>query len=267
MSKWRPLPTDCLYVIPDVHGMHRQLRLICNRILPLRKTDGVKDTLVMLGDYIDRRTGGPEVVDFLIEAKKKYKDQLVLLAGNHELMLLDAINPSLNSAKYNLWMNNGGEETLIRYLERAGESIDNPRQFPRFRVKDLIPKEHLDFYNSLEKCYETDSYVFVHGGCDPTIDASKHSKEELAWDRSLFEYVKKALKTPPWSDAYPMDWKKTIVTGHNGATGAPVITQNFMMLDIAIANKLLVLELNSMQAFYAEVGKQRLVEYSIDVEM
>jgi serine/threonine protein phosphatase 1 len=263
MSKWRPVSTDCLYVIPDIHGQYQQLRLICNRVLPLRKTDGVKDKLVLLGDYIDRRPGGPEVVDFLIAEKKKHKDQLVLLAGNHELMLLDAIEPGLHSRRYDLWMNNGGEQTLSRYLERAGEPMDNPRKFPRFRIKDIIPKEHLEFYRSLEAYHETENYVFVHGGYDPTLPVSNFSKNELSWDRTLFDYVRRSINSPPWTDAYPMDWKKTIVTGHNGVTGEPFITEKFMMLDISIASRLLIVELNSMQAFMAQKNKKRLVEKKI----
>ena len=262
MSKWRPLPADCLYVIPDVHGMYAQLRLICNRIFPLRKTNGVKDKLVFLGDYIDRRLGSPAVVDFLIEAKKKYKDQLVLLAGNHELMILDAMDPMKPAARHNMWLLNGGEETLMAYLERAGESKESAKNFPRFRIKDLIPREHLNFYHNLEKYHETDNYIFVHGGLDPTFDVSKHSIEELVWDRSLFEYVQRHVRTPI-PDAYPLDWKKTIIVGHSGATGKPLITDKFMMLDISCANKLLVVELNSMQAFYAQVGKKRMVEYKL----
>ena len=54
MSKWRP-SKECIYVIPDVHGMYNELELILSRILPLRKTDGVKDKIVFLGDYVDRR--------------------------------------------------------------------------------------------------------------------------------------------------------------------------------------------------------------------
>ena len=108
MSKWRPTGLNCLYVIGDIHGQLEQLKLICKRIFPLRKSDGGKDVLVLLGDYIDRLPESHLVVDFLIAAKKKYKDQLILLRGNHEQLLIDAMNSLRDSNKYMRWMNNGG---------------------------------------------------------------------------------------------------------------------------------------------------------------
>ena len=61
MSKWRPSEKDCLYVIPDIHGAYDLLKLILKQILPLRKSDGGKDHLVLLGDYIDRNIHSIEV--------------------------------------------------------------------------------------------------------------------------------------------------------------------------------------------------------------
>ncbi len=52
MSKWRAIDLNCIYVISSVCGSIGPLRLICNRILPLRKSDGGFDQLIMLGNYI-----------------------------------------------------------------------------------------------------------------------------------------------------------------------------------------------------------------------
>ena len=60
MSKFRP-SFNSIYVIPDIHGHYDQLKLICKRILPLRKSDGGRDTLIFLGDYIDRGPNSPEI--------------------------------------------------------------------------------------------------------------------------------------------------------------------------------------------------------------
>ena len=46
MSKWRPSPLNCIYVIPDLRGAFPLLNKICDRILPLRKSDGGHDRLV-----------------------------------------------------------------------------------------------------------------------------------------------------------------------------------------------------------------------------
>jgi serine/threonine protein phosphatase 1 len=256
-SKWRPSPLNCLYVIPDIHGQLDQLKCICKSILPLRKSDGGKDKLVLLGDYIDRGPKTPELIDFLIEAKKKYKDNLILLSGNHEQMLLDAIKPSPTSNKYIFWMNNGGIQTLSSYLDRANQHLDNPFELVRSRVKDFIPKEHIDFFNSLLPYYETEDYIFVHAGCDPTAPLNKQPLEELVWDNGLFNLVKA-------QSGQNLPWEKTVVTGHHGLpSGEPYISEKFMMLDCSYGKKLLCVELNSMEAFVAGRNKLALVKYDL----
>lgn len=257
MSKWRP-SEECLYVIPDIHGQIHQLELILSRILPLRKTDGVKDTIVFLGDYIDRDSKAPLVVDKIIELKKTYGEQVVTLMGNHELMLMEGVAPYPNSNKYLFWMKYGGVDTLSGYLERAGQPMDNPYELLRARAKDFIPKEHMDFFKSLDYSYETDDFIFVHGGCDPLKPLSEQERESFCWDRELYHLMCGIEGNPD------LPWDKCIVTGHNCDVEVPMITPKFMMLDCSKYKKLLVLELNSMEGFWAKKGKKRLVKLDLE---
>jgi len=255
VSKWRPVPLNCLYVIGDIHGQFRQLKLICNRIFPLRKSDGGADVLVCLGDYIDRGPNSPEVIDFLIKAKRKYKDQIILLRGNHEQMFIDAAGFGNNiitstSDPYRMWMGTGGEFTLSQYLKRAKLDYDNPYTFPRQRIKDIIPKEHVEFLNNLIYSYDIDNYIFVHGGIDINLPISEQSHTRMMWDRVLYNKVIRNI---------PIEYSKTIVAGHNG-DGSPLIVENYYMIDVSITHQLMVLELNSMEAFIAKRGKDRLVK-------
>ena len=78
MSKWRPATTECLYTIADIHGEADLLNKILKRILPLRKSDGIHDKIVFLGDYVDRHKDGHKVLDALIKLKwfsNETKDQ------------------------------------------------------------------------------------------------------------------------------------------------------------------------------------------------
>ncbi len=257
MSRWRPVPLNCLYVIPDVHGMLCNLKLILNRILPLRKSDGGKDKLVFLGDYIDRNIDSEKVVDILIDLKKIYKNQLIILKGNHEEMFQKAIAQSDNSDDYLLWMNNGGEATLKGYLERAGIAVENPFTYPRSRIIDIIPKEHLDFFDSLPLYHETDEFIFVHAGCDPNIPLDKQDTQPFLWDRSIHTAL---------SSGCQLHIPKPIITGHNTIeSGRPLITENYMMLDCSGTGDLMVLELNSMSAFMAYKDNGKLVKYCLEI--
>jgi serine/threonine protein phosphatase 1 len=257
MSKWRPTELNCIYVISDIHGMAKELELILNRILPLRKSDGGKDLLIFLGDYIDRRFYSSQVLDIIIDTKNKYPEQVVCLRGNHESMLLDAIDINNDSNKYLLWMKNGGEETLMGYLYNMNSEVTNPYLIDRNRLTSYIPMEHIDFIMSLPVYYEMDDFIFVHGGIDPFEDPSKQDHKVLMWDRSLYETCKNKLHGR-------MPWNKTIVTGHNGyPEGELLIKDKFMMLDRNIMDELLIVELNSMQSMVAKLGKKRLVKFDL----
>ena len=254
MSKWRPSNHN-IYVIPDIHGQLDSLTLILDRILPLKKKDP-KDKIIFLGDYIDRGFKSPELLDLLIDLKEKYKDQVIFLRGNHEQMLLNALKPHHNSDKYLFWMRNGGENTLFSYLEKAKANIDNPYILPRNRIADYIPKNHLDFLNSLDYYYELDNFFFVHGGMDPTEHPSLQAGEVLMWDRSLYIYMAS-------NPGYEAPWEKCIVTGHNSEFEDPLILNKFIMLDSSSCGRLNVLELNSRTGFYAKPGKKRLIKMAI----
>lgn len=261
VTKWRPSKEGAIYVIPDVHGMLEQLQLICSRILPLRKNNGVEDRIIFLGDYIDRDKRSHLVLDYLIELKKKYGDKIIFLKGNHEDMFLKAIfTGAMFPSKYDFWTVNGGMQTLVGYLERNKLPPHEPHLFPRFRAKDLVPKEHINFIQNTINYYETEKYIFVHAGVDPVLPLNIQEPEIMWWNRSLFSAVKKMVE-----DKVTLPWDKVVVTGHNtDLSGRPFITDKFIMLDCSATNVLMVMEMNSGEIFKAQKGVSRLVKISTD---
>lgn len=268
MSKWRPVKQNCLYVIPDIHGALDPLQKICDRILPLRKSDGGKDRLVFLGDYIDRHVDSHKVIDFCIDLEKKFGSQVVFILGNHELMLMQALNiqPGKNmtlqgmSHMYKMWMENGGRETIHGYKKRKGLAVEGWEDLPRSKVIDLFPQEHLDFFTkTLVKSYEWEDYIFVHGGCNPQKPICNQEMEVLAWDRSLLKFVQDAIQ-----QGRSLPWDKTVVCGHCVQKNMlPVITDKYMMIDCGSPKQLLVVELHSNSAFFAHPDKDRLVKFPL----
>ena len=56
-----------IFAIGDIHGCYDQLLALIEKI-PI---DFAHDTLVFIGDYIDRGPHSVEVVDYLVQLKKR----------------------------------------------------------------------------------------------------------------------------------------------------------------------------------------------------
>lgn len=174
--------SDTKYLaIGDVHGCSRSLEALLDK---LTKYDDRK--YVFIGDYIDRGPDSKGVVDLLLDFRQQ--QDCVFLRGNHEQMLLDAIE----YGDLNMWLMNGGRSTLESY-QASNNQID-------------LSKEHLEFYRKTRLYYDTPEYFFVHAGISPakTIRQCLEDEEEIKeflWERSHLN----AFETP---------WEKTIVFGH-----------------------------------------------------
>lgn len=264
MSKWRPTTSGCLYVVPDIHGSVHMLDRICSRILPLRRTGGVQDRIIFLGDYIDRHIDSHLVLDRMVEIKNEYKDNVICLIGNHELLLLETLGLAQNYNGYfdlgtndahQVWMSNGGYQTLSGYINRT-HVTRNAERLPRHRIKDFIPEEHLNFLLNLQYFYETNEYIFVHAGCDPYKPLNDQPLRSLAWDRDLFNFVKNGLRNNE-----TFEWPKTIVSGHSH--NGPLINEKYLMLDCGAPKQMLLSELNSMDGFMVYPDKDRMIKFDI----
>ena len=262
VTKWKPY-NPSIYVIPDIHGMLQQLNLVLSRILPLRNRDDCEDKIIFLGDYVDRGIESHLLLDKLIELEAKYPTEITFLRGNHEEMFMEAYNLGVtNPNKYDFWFANGGKNTIAGYMQRAGLPSDQPHLLPRYRLKDIVPIEHIKFLeNKLKNYYEMDNYIFVHAGCDPLLPLDGQEKQIFFWDRSLYTFARslKSGQIKRSDGSKDLPWDKTIIAGHNCSDKIPFVDDKFVMLDCSMTNSLMVLEINSKQIFKAQTGVSRLV--------
>jgi serine/threonine protein phosphatase 1 len=194
-----------IVAIGDIHGRLDRL----GRVLAQLPEDR---TLVFLGDYIDRGPDSRGVLQRLC----RLQDQrpCVLLCGNHEEMLLDALAGRYDGAVTD-WLRNGGDATLRSYgvpgIRRLGETL---------------PEEHLKLLQALREHWETEEYVFVHAGIAPAgPDAT--DRDTKLWMRispdEAYGYGKTVIcgHTPYQSPARGPDWIN-IDTGCGKLPSAPL---------------------------------------------
>lgn len=154
--------TERLIAIGDIHGCDRALRGLIAAIAPTSK-----DTLVVLGDCIDRGPNSKAVIELLVQLAKR--TQIIPIMGNHEEMMLGVLSGQLD---HTVWLKHGGLSTLDSY----GFNGD----------LDFIPEEHRKFFERMVDYHECDDFFFTHAAYDPQLPLDKQPPEELRW-RSLHD--------------------------------------------------------------------------------
>lgn len=168
--------TGRLFAIGDIHGCYREFCAVLDCLEP----DLTRDTLVILGDLIDRGPDSYEVVQKVRELQTRYgTDHVSVLRGNHEQMALEYF-----SGAGDWWNFNGNEFTLASY-SKHGKSI----------------QADLDYFANLPLTCEKAGFLFVHAGLNPHRSLEQQVESDLLWIREDFYNSRK-------------QWPFTIVFGH-----------------------------------------------------
>lgn len=160
----------------DVHGCSTALQTVLDAIAP---TDD--DTIIGLGDYIDRGPDSRGVIDILLKLQNECS--FVALRGNHEIMMMISFEDYLQGP---MWVQSGGLETLDSY-DGAPENV---------------PLEHFKFLRATKPYHETESHLFVHANYDPQRTLADQPDDLLYW-----EHLHRTMPEPHHSG-------KTAVVGH-----------------------------------------------------
>ncbi len=149
------------FVIGDIHGCLKSLK---NLVKYLEAQGlGPRDTIITLGDYIDRGPDTKGVIDYLIDLKKKYR--VICLKGNHE-ELMEYARESKQDLEF--WIENGGQVTLDSF------GVDNVKK---------ISGKYWDFIISCFQYHETSHHIFVHAGLKSNVPLNRQHPNILFWQR------------------------------------------------------------------------------------
>jgi serine/threonine protein phosphatase 1 len=187
------------YAIGDVHGCLRQLQLLVE--MCTQDAQDQKAQFVFIGDYIDRGPDSRGVVEYLMTLQQTQPDCVTCLMGNHEHMLLSAID---SAAHEELWLQNGGAETL--------------RSYGTANLSD-IPDAHISWFRGLPNFDDDGLRFFVHAGIRPGQALDHQEGYDLLWIREPFL-------------SSIADYGRLIVHGHTPVSGdQPDIRPNRINLD------------------------------------
>ena len=194
------MPLRRKFAIGDIHGNIEKLEDLLAKIRPKEK-----DTLIFLGDYIDRGDSSKEVVEALLQLARRCN--CVFLRGNHEQLFLEYLEHGTGK---DMWIDNGGRQTIKSY---TGDT----RALPGKKLVSSIPPEHMDFFTHLRWYFEDDDYIYVHAGVMPSIEMHRQDCFDFIWIRG--DFINN-----------PTGLKKKVIFGHTPQF-EPVIMPDIIGID------------------------------------
>ncbi|MFZ5775235.1 MAG: metallophosphoesterase [Thermodesulfobacteriota bacterium] len=213
-----------VFAIGDIHGCAEKLATLLGR-LPF---DPARDTLVFLGDYLDRGPDVRGVLDILCRLREDGV-RIKPLVGNHEYLLLS--------------YHRSPDQTLLPYMRRLGleQTLESygDASLAGLAALAFLPQAHREFLFSLLPYWETDEYLFVHAGLRHDLAVSDQEISDLCEVREPFLLEER-------------DFGKRVIFGHT-PFATPLVTMNKIGIDTgAVYGGLLTaVELPSLHFYHA----------------
>ncbi len=203
------------YVVADVHGFYSILK----QTLAEKGffNDDKPHKLLVCGDLFDRGNEAVELQNFILELMEK--DEVILVKGNHEDLVIDMLNT---------WH----KESYLEWHHNSNGTVDTVCQLTNSKLSDIY-NNPLEVYHKMKESpfllkilpamvdyFETKNHIFVHGWipCD-SVRQNDNSVTYLAiqnW-RDASEKQWKCARWVNGMDAQNdgvIESEKTIICGH-----------------------------------------------------
>jgi len=174
------------FAIGDIHGELAQLQRLLAK-LPLLTAD---DTIVFLGDYIDRGPKSVEVVECVETLRQTGPARVITLRGNHEDAWLETLaspNPGF------LLPDGNGCRALLRSVTNVSGMDPMQETMLLLQPSHWFPEGLHSWMADLPLWYEDEHAIYVHAGLDGEGDHWLHPRDgstrSLLWmrERDFFE--------------------------------------------------------------------------------
>jgi serine/threonine protein phosphatase 1 len=174
------------FAIGDIHGDLEQLERLLGHLPPLDEGD----TLVFVGDYVDRGPRSAQVVDCVRRLPERTPAKVVALRGSHE-------DAWLRVRREGWWefvmpVGNGCLATLRSFRGGAPPRHDESPTADELKALltgSFLPDEVVAWMDSLPCFYEDEHAIYVHAGLPKVGDRWAHPSEvadpkPLLWQRT-----------------------------------------------------------------------------------
>lgn len=239
IAYWRPT-FKCLYTISEISGNISNLEIISKRIFPPRKFKGQEDQYVFLGNYIGYNSYSYEVIEYLIDLKSRYPDRITFIKGQSEDILLKCLK---GDSALEYFRMNGGVQTIASYANKFKYNI-NVDEITVSRIKDIIPKHHIEFLQSLETYKVIDNCVFSFGLPNTSKQLEDNFTSDFIWGTKTNQSINDYLYVTS------IDKSKTIVK------------DNVVYMSEG-KNSTILLDINSMKSMMVKNTKSKMYTHDV----
>lgn len=157
------------FVIGDIHGEHAALERILARLPAL----DASDTLVFLGDYLDRGPCSAQVIEHVMGLGEHTRARVVALRGNHEDAWLRVLDEGWDN--FVTTPKNGTLATLRSFMAAPVPEPDetpNNRELAAMSNAAFFPSHVVSWLRALPYWYENEHGIYVHGALPARADGS-----------------------------------------------------------------------------------------------
>jgi len=195
------------FAIGDIHGELDHLRALIAKLPNVC----ARDTVVFLGDYVDRGPRSREVVEVVRALDRDVGCKVVCLRGNHEDAWLRVVDSGW--PEFVFPPGNGCRNTLRSYVGQEAFDAMSKETFESLFAGTFFPDDVIAWFRSLPLWYEDEHAIYVHAGLPSDgsggfLHPSKAPEPKaLLWTRS--------------TEFFRHEGGKRVVVGHTGTTELP----------------------------------------------
>ncbi len=211
--------------IGDIHGNVPPLVDLLGQI---RDQVGDGDTVVFLGDYIDRGLNTKECVETILAFQRDIKAAVICLCGNHEDWLLRTL---ADPRRHSWLLGMEAFDTIRSYSADAAQAlrdaateaglalIVSPPALPYEMFFNVVPQAHLRFFRGLVPYYQSADCLCVHGGVNPRVSRIQdQTREAVIWGGDGFPEQYEGAEMVVYghrnnADVGPSGWPKPKIIG------------------------------------------------------
>jgi serine/threonine protein phosphatase 1 len=162
------------FAIGDIHGETQHLFRLMSCLPKLDE----HDTLVFLGDYLDRGPHSREVVEYLMNLPRQTKAKVVCLRGNHEDSWL-----RVRKVGWDEFVLPPANGCFAAYRSFVGGPVPETDQQPTqadlgaMCTASFFPEDVVRWLDALSYWYEDEHAIYVHAGLPRAGDRFAHPSE------------------------------------------------------------------------------------------